>query len=807
MANHDLAYWAHSARESTADPDMQAGWQRLAVHLEAVAALAGELAASAKPGDERFAMLARLSGLLHDYGKYTDCFQRRLATGSGRCQHAIHGALLSYLGTGATGAMPALYHVAAAIAGHHAGMPDLTGNGRSLVSRLNDKRYAKEAHELLDRATRDCSGMRQAIETLPKMRLTAQQPEAPRLDLYARMLCSCLVDADRLDSAGRAPEQLPLRAEEGLSSLLTHLDDLARSAGDSPLQNLRASVLEDCLAAAASPARLFSLSVPTGGGKTLAAMAFALRRAALRPERFRRIIVVIPFLSIIEQSAAVYARVFGREAILEHHSGSLIKLRSQTCGEANRQVEQFVPAAQEDEDHEFQLNGRRNATENWDAPLIVTTSVRFFESLFSNHPGDLRRVHNIARSVVILDEVQTLPRRLLGPLLDMIRELAEYWGLNFVFSTATQPAFERRQSAKPNLRWEPGTLTEIVRQAASLRTALKRAEIHWEIDHPTTWPQVAERALSQQQCLAIVNLRNHASDLYREVLRAAGERGIGKDAVFHLSTRMCAAHRLRKLEQIRQRLRDGQPCYVVSTQLVEAGVDVDFPLVLRAIAPLDSIVQAAGRADREGRLTAALGRPGGTVVVFLPEDNRMPPHEYAEAAAITAAMARNALESGTSLQVDSFEAMEQYFEKYYGVDDKDLGQELVDLRQHQYFATLAREFEMISNRARDVFVPDDEEARSAIERLYAGRQLTRELRHLLQRHIVGLNPWEFENAKGVVCELTPDSEIWIAMDQAYNDEFGFGLQRGAGESYPVILQPLAANGRHRRLPFMHSSTD
>jgi len=410
--------------------------------------------------------------------------------------------------------------------------------------------------------------------------------------------------------------------------------------------------------------------------------------------------------------------------------------------------------------------------------LIVTTSVRFFESLFSNHPGDLRRVHNIARSIVILDEVQTLPRRLLGPLLGMIRELADDWGVDFVFSTATQPAFERRPSPMSDLRWEPGTLTEIVHDPAPLRTALKRAEIHWEIEHAVTWPQVAERALGQSQCLAIVNLRKHASELYREVLRAARERAIDAGDVFHLSTRMCAAHRLRKLGQIRQRLLDGQPCYVISTQLVEAGVDVDFPLVLRALAPLDSIVQAAGRADREGRLTAQLGRPGGNVVVFLPEDNGMPPHEYAEAAGITAAMAKQALEEGNSIQVDSVEAMTQYFEKYYGVSDKVLGKELVDLRRSQSFATLAQQFEMISSRTRDVFVPDDEEARHAIRRLYASKQLTPELRHLLQRHTVGLNPSEFQKASRVLSELTPASEIWIAADPAYDEDLGLVFEIG-----------------------------
>ena len=464
--------------------------------------------------------------------------------------------------------------------------------------------------------------------------------------------------------------------------------------------------------------------------------------------------------------------------MLEHHSGSIQKL-------VRKQVENdedhYVPGSDQDniEEKNFQQTGLRLETENWDAPFIVTTSVRFFESLFSNRPADLRRVHNIARSIVILDEVQTLPRRLLGPLLDMMKEMAEDWDTNFVFSTATQPAFERPQH-KRDLRWEPGTLTEIVRNPASLHKALKRVEICWEIDHAVGWLEIAQRMVAVQQCLAIVNVRDHASQLYEELLRVAAEKGLQKPGVFHLSTRMCAAHRLRVLDDIRKRLKAGAPCHVISTQLIEAGVDVDFPLVLRALAPMDSIVQAAGRADREGKLTAELGQPGGKVVVFLPEDHKLPPNEYKEAAGITAAIAKQELEDGSSVQVDSAEAILKYFERYYGDSGTDLGQRLVDHREHNRFATLAQEFEMISNRTRDVFVPDDEEAQNAIEELRSAGELTPVLRRKLQRHIVGLSPSEFEKSKGVV-ERVPTAagdEIWVAVDQAYDEQLGLIFNPG-----------------------------
>jgi CRISPR-associated endonuclease/helicase Cas3 len=392
-------------------------------------------------------------------------------------------------------------------------------------------------------------------------------------------------------------------------------------------------------------------------------------------------------------------------------------------------------------------------------------------------------VHNIARSIVILDEVQTLPRRLLGPLLDMMKELAEDWDTNFVFSTATQPAFERPQH-KRDLRWGPGTLTEIVRDPASLHKALKRVEIHWEIDHAVGWPEVAQRMTDEPQCLAIVNVRDHAGQLYDEVLRVAEEKGLDKEGVFHLSTRMCAAHRLRMLDKlgpIRKRLNAGESCHVVSTQLVEAGVDVDFPLVLRALAPLDSIVQAAGRADREGKLTAELGgKPGGKVVVFLPVDHKLPPNEYKEAAGITEAIAKDEIESGGSVQVDSADAIRLYFERYYGGSGTDLGQKLVDHREHERFATLAQEFEMISNRTRDVFVPDDEEAQKAIEELRLVGEITGPLRRTLQRHIVGLSPSEFQKAVGVLerVPMASGDEIWVAVNQAYDEQLGLIFNPG-----------------------------
>jgi CRISPR-associated endonuclease/helicase Cas3 len=767
-----VSYWAHSAPNSQPGSDSKAGWQLLSVHLEAVARIARELASAARPPDERLASLANLSGLLHDIGKYTDCFQQMLRTGHGRCQHAIHGAMLAHFGAEGAAKKPGLNTVMAAIAGHHAGLADWS----NFREKLSEPRYRREVEEILARASADCPELGRIVSGLDSQQDTPPGARKARFDLFVRILFSCLVDADRLDSGGRTPLQEKLRAAERLDTLRKHIASLQLDSPEGLVKQMRAKVLEDCLNAASTQQRLFSLSVPTGGGKTLAAMAFALQRAALYPERFRRVIVVIPYLSIIEQNAQVYARVFGQDALLEHHSGSIQKL-------VKHDEDHFIPTPdkEDEEEKQFQETGLRPETENWDAPLIVTTSVRFFESLFSNRPSDLRRVHNIARSIVILDEVQTLPRRLLGPLLDMMKELAEDWDTNFVFSTATQPAFERPKHKK-DLRWGPGTLTEIVGDPASLHKALKRVEVHWEIDHAVDWTEVAQRMTDVSQCLAIVNVRDHAGQLYEEVLRIAGGKGLHKQGVFHLSTRMCAAHRLRVLETIRKRLKAGESCHVVSTQLVEAGVDVDFPLVLRALAPLDSIVQAAGRADREGKITAALGQPGGKVVVFLPEDHKLPPNEYKEAAGITEAIAEQERLNGGSVQVDSADAIGLYFERYYGGSGTDLGEKLVEHREYERFATLAEEFEMISNRTRDVFVPDDEEAQRAIKELRSRGELTPSLRRPLQRHIVGLSPSEFQKASGVLERVATAAgdEIWVAVDQAYDEQLGLIFNPGPG---------------------------
>jgi CRISPR-associated endonuclease/helicase Cas3 len=753
-----MRFWAHSDPSGRREDDPEAKWQPLAEHLENVGKLARALASLADLDNTHFHDLAEWSGVLHDLGKYQDDFQQMILTGKGRCPHAIHGAAVANGGEDGSMGLRAP-HIALAIAGHHAGMPDKVGDGSSLQERV--KAAYASAKQLVERAMQDSVAVRRLLEA-PAPKLENLQG---RFDLFTRMVFSCLVDADRLDSAGRALEQAPLRAADRLETLLRHINDL-KPDGSQAVTSARREILEDCLTAASYPERLLSLSAPTGGGKTLSAMAFALKRAALGPQLYRRIIVVIPYLSIIEQNAQVYADVFGEDAVLEHHSGSFERL-------VGKDKEHFAPASADEGEQPYEQPFRRPATENWDAPIIVTTSVRFFESLFSNRPSDLRRVHNIARSIVILDEVQVLPRPLLAPLLDIMKELSDHWGCTFVLSTATKPAFEKADPLdRRDSRWPRETLREIIADPDSLHTRLRRVTIDWRISEPVDWPEVAGWMREQRQALCVVNVRDHAMRLFQ--ILAADRQG-SLEGLFHLSTRMCPAHRLDTIAAIRRRLKEGLPCLVVSTQLIEAGVDIDFPVAFRALGPLDAIIQVAGRADRAGKLTAALGAPAGRLIVFLPKDHRLPPNDYENATGITCTAAKR-----HAIQPDDLDSMAKFYERYYA--DADLGSKFQHMRRKAEFRTLAAEFEMISSRTQDVLVPYGD-GKLLIDELRRIGVLTAYLRSRLQRFTVGLHPWEFEAArKSVLAEIQqkdrqgstvwPGSNLWEASNTAYDSETG-----------------------------------
>ena len=730
-----MKYWAHSDPRDLPDTHPDARWQPLNEHLRQVGALAEGFAKEAKPGDSDFHFAARTAGLLHDLGKYTSEFQHKIrGEASLRAPHSAHGAAIARKAK----ALEAAY----AIAGHHAGLPNPKGGRAGLWERTNEVGGALD--DLWRTAVLDCPDLSECRK--PALAFSGN---LANFDVRTRMLFSCLVDADRMDSSGDCQSGASLSAASRLDRLLAFIDQRALQVPDGPVKRARMRVLEACRAAAGRSGNIFSLTVPTGGAKTLASMAFALQRALAFPD-LRRIIVVIPYLSIIEQNAQVFIDALGRDAVLEHHSGDVDT---------------------RDDENLYENPHKRRATENWDAPIIVTTSVRFFESLFSHRPADLRRVHNIARSVVILDEVQTLPRKFIQPILGMIEDLASNWRTTFLFCTATQPAFEKSKEDDP--RWAPGTVQEIMPEPRELFARLKRVEVEWP-KGKSTWKEIAAGLVEARRALCIVNTRNHALALYREVLGATGINGA---SVFHLSTRMCPAHRLKTIAEIKARLDDSAaPCIVVSTQLIEAGVDLDFPVVYRAVGPLDSIAQAAGRCDREGRLTASLGRPAGKVVVFEPPEPNLPPGVYQEATERTEAL----IQQG-GLSIDNPDCIRQYFDRLYG--EANLGKEIEDLRTNLRFRDVGEEFEMIADNTQSVFVPYDPQARQLIEQLKAAGVLYLGLRRQLQRYTIGLYPHELLAAarSGILYEVRTGMNLWICPEGFYDEKLGFVTEPSASQ--------------------------
>jgi len=481
------------------------------------------------------------------------------------------------------------------IAGHHAGLDDWDGG---LKERLQNEDSQQELKEAL--------AANPPANILAHGDLVARIPGgAAGFALWVRMLFSCLVDADFLDTEAHFDAGKPGR-REGFPTLAqmrlafdAHM--AAMPVADTPVNILRADILGQCRAKAALPAGFFSLTVPTGGGKTLSSLAFALEHAQAHDQR--RIIYAIPYTSIIEQTADVFRNVFkalGDEVLIEHHSQA--------------------DAAEKDETARSRL-----ACENWDAPLVVTTNVQLFESLFASKTSRCRKLHNLVGSIIVLDEAQQLPPAFLQPILDVLNLLVAHYGVTVVLCTATQPALSSTAyfDASKNLRGLD-KVREIIDHPDALFEALKRVDVALPPDWttPTAWADIAKQ-LSDEDCvLAIVNTRKAARELQR----------LMSPDTLHLSALMCGAHRKDVIAHIKERLqakregRDQRPLRVVSTQLVEAGVDIDFPVVYRALGGLDSIAQAAGRCNREGRMDGK-----GRVVVFVPPER--PPKGHLEQAA------------------------------------------------------------------------------------------------------------------------------------------------------------------------------
>lgn len=564
-------------------PASRNDWEPLLDHLRRVAEGDGVLFPGASGFAEAFGAKewGRLCGWWHDIGKYSDAFQRYLEQANpedgghrgemaGRIDHSTAGAQHA-ASNGATARL-----MAYCIAGHHAGLPNGEGGTAALSERL------RKLIEPFDAAPREILDM--SVPKPPILKLNADRPRpAFAAAFFTRMLFSCLVDADFLAteqfmSPGRAA--MRRRAQSSMAEMLarldTHLNELENDATE--INRERARILNACRQKAVLSPGFFSLNVPTGGGKTLSSLAFALTHAATHGKR--AVVYAIPFTSIIEQTAHVFRKALGdmSEDMLEYHS-------SLASDDPRNQSEQS-----------------RLAAENFDSPLVVTTNVQLFESLFANRTSRCRKLHRLAQSVIILDEAQTLPPNLLEPTLAALDELVRNYGASVVLCTATQPAIERRGAFPIGLR----DVTPIIDDAVRLHSAMRRVTV--ESAGTLTDEALAARLAKERQVLCVVNTRKHAADLL--IL-------LDDPHSMHLSASMCAQHRTATLRLIRWKLKRGHPCRVISTQVIEAGVDVDFPCVYRATAGLDSIAQAAGRCNREGILeNFEKQRCFGRLVVF-----------------------------------------------------------------------------------------------------------------------------------------------------------------------------------------------
>lgn len=741
-----MIYYAHSGTQGD-----KSDWQTLAEHLSDVARKAAE---NARPfGLERAAYIA---GLFHDLGKYTPEFQRRLDGADIRVDHSTAGAaVLRQLATGRDAGVAEL--LAYAILGHHAGLPDRdTADHGSFNRRI--ERYKNGLDPVWrDEVRFDLTGL------MPDDLMTSMAAHKAHagfdLSVLARFLFSALVDADFKDTEahyGRLEGRQADRDWPSLQSLLPDLSvrfdaHMAGLGGESEVNRLRRAILAHVRSGAVMAPGLFTLTVPTGGGKTLASLGFALDHAGQHGHR--RLIYAIPFTSIIDQVATIFRRVLGEEHVLEHHS-----------------------AIEEDEtrrDRRQRPTSRdrlKLAMEDWAAPVIVTTNVQLFESLFAARTSRARKLHNIAGSIIVLDEAQTIPRPLLKPCVRMLDTLARLLGCTIVLCTATQPALGRERPDGGAGFPEGLDLAgrELAPDPHGLANRLRRARIErvGAMDNAA----LVEALRAEQQALVIVNSRRHALELYKEAKAA------GLDGLVHLTTRQCAAHRRQILADVRARLDPtaSRPCRVIATSLIEAGVDVDFPKVWRAEAGLDSIVQAAGRCNREGRRTVE----DSVVTVFTAPDYEPP----GEIKGLVGSMTRSSRKFPDLLSLD---AIEDYFGEVYwqagpGLDGKKILESLKMSRAGTDFAfrKVADDFRMIESTMQPVIILWDGRAKEAVNHLGLEKISSGALARKLQTYVVQVPPRARDlllragHVEFVRPDLRGDQFAVLRKESLYTPEFG-----------------------------------
>jgi CRISPR-associated endonuclease/helicase Cas3 len=716
-------------------------------HLQGVADLAEKFATPmglAKP--------ARLLGLLHDIGKTSDAFQQRIAGKSGYdpSAHISHHVDHSTAGAKHLSANYSQLGILLAycIAGHHGGLPNGFDESESCLTKRLKKIIESYSIENLQL---DLTHI-EPSDFIPHKHKDNSPPQIP---LLIRMLYSALVDADFLDTEKfMAPEESQVRLA-AYNSLVQLREKLNKHVSEfsiaGKINRYRNEILASCREASDTAPGIFSLTVPTGGGKTISSMAFALNHAIRNDQR--RVIYVIPYTSIISQNADVFRRIFGDENILEHHSNL-------------------------DPEKETTLN--RLSAQNWDTPIVVTTNVQFFESFYSNRSSSCRKLHNVADSIIIFDEAQMFPAEYLKPSISIIRELVRSYGCSAVLCTATQPTLSEKSLLKGDAL---ENVTEIVPDPEKLYNAFKRVKVS-VIAEPQPHKSIAEKMAECNQILTIVNTRKEARQIMESLLELTSD----SESCYHLSTMMCPEHRSETLKIIHKRIDANLACRVVSTQLIEAGVDVDFPVVYRAVAGIDSIAQAAGRCNRNGMADF------GQVFVFIGESE--PPVGHLRQAAQSGVRALDSFADDPL----SLESVSSYFRDFYWkqnnahkLDKKEIMQMIRCNTDHIPFKDMAKAFSIIEEETRSIIVPHGEEGVTFIENLRewatklgfvspGNMFLPRESLQRAQRFSVQVRKKPFEElvAAGVLEDLFDDGQYWILLNRdIYNGKVGLTTDRPA----------------------------
>lgn len=695
--------------------------QSILSHLEGTAVIAERFAKSFG-GQEQ----ARTAGLLHDIGKYSDGFQKRLKGGK-KVDHSTAGAKVAMAQK-----QP---EVAFAIAGHHSGLPD----GGSKTDTMDSPTLCGR----LKKPVEDCDLWKSEVNLPSSVTRPPIAQDGFSVSFYTRMLYSCLVDADFLDTEAFMQGKARKGNYASMGQMLERLKEYISLwwAAETALNQKRCEILRQCFERGKKESEgLFTLTVPTGGGKTVSSLAFALSHAVAAGKE--RVIYVIPYTSIIDQTAEVFRKVVGEENVIEHHSGADFS----------------VPEGEADPT----LYRKALATENWDAPLIVTTSVQFFESLYANRPSRCRKLHNLANSVIIFDEAQTLPVPYLRPCVAAIAQLVQFYHSTAVLCTATQPVlqplFDELASGLVSREICPDTenLYQFFRRTTLISAGIK------------TEKELLSQLGSVPQGLCVVNRRATAQELYQ---------GLEEEGRFCLTTLLCPADRKRLLEEIRQRLTDGMPCRVVSTSLIEAGVDVDFPAVWREEAGLDSILQTTGRCNREGKRATEDSK----VTIFSLESQTVPAMIQQNVDATRSVFSR----FDDPAEPAAIESYFQFFLTLKGNAALD-SQNVLEAFHHGMqgvlfpFSSVAEKFHLIENQTVTIYLPVGEGA-ELVNQLKLG-YATRSLYHRLGQYSVNVYPDHLKNLLDAgAAEPVGDGNYILTDTTLYDNLTGLSLDVETGK--------------------------